>query len=216
MIVDGLTGFYDENAYCLMAGGFPLEKLFGGTLKEVQTVQDRFQIGPLFEMAADKGRDAETGIADAADLSLPGYLWRGTIHLTTGQAVATAGGEVLAARNRFGQGEVIWIPSLVGLACRIDRDYRPVAAFLGREVKGEAQWPFYFARLQPGMLMKTLRSGDSYLTVIVNQSQRPGKALLKGTGVALVPSVLFADKGGGVSNRVVDIGPAGTLVIRWQ
>ena len=30
LIVDGLTGFYNENAVCLMNNDFPLKNLFGG------------------------------------------------------------------------------------------------------------------------------------------------------------------------------------------
>ena len=42
LIVEGLTGFYDENMFALHHTGFPLYDVFGGTLKEVKTTAGDF------------------------------------------------------------------------------------------------------------------------------------------------------------------------------
>jgi len=199
LIVDGLTGFYDENGFCVMGDGFPLEKVFGGSLKEVQLIGNQFDVALL-----------------EPPLTLPAHLWRGTIQPTTAATIATTGANATAVRNHFGKGEVIWIPSLVRLACRIKRDYRPLAELLTREINGASDTPFRFAAIQPGMLMKTLQSGASYLTVLINKGPEKATLSLKGEAAARTPTLLFADLGGGLTSGNISIGPEEAMVIQWK
>ena len=199
LIADGLTGYYDENAVCLMKTGFPLEKLFGGNIKEFK------QVGNLFEVKLTNN-----------DLILPAHLWRGSIATTTAKPTSTFDDEAVAARNKFGKGEVLWIPSLVGLGARINKDYSSLAALLNLETKQSViAIPFRFKTLQSKMLMKILQSGHDYITVIINKSKDTRKVILDMKQV-MTPTVLFADKKGSVKNDIVSISPEETIVINWQ
>jgi beta-galactosidase len=199
LIVDGLTGYYDENALCIMKTGFPLEKLFGGDIAEFKMVDVLFSL---------KLNDPS--------VILPAHLWEGTIMPTSGKTVAVVKKEAVAVRNRFGNGEVLWIPSLVGLGGRIKKDYSKVAYLLQVEAKQSIdQVPFRFTVVEPGMLMKTLQAGATFLTVIINKSPEKRKVSLENTK-KLKPSVLFSNKKGEATNNTIEISPEETMVIEWK
>ena len=65
------------------------------------------------------------------------------------------------------------------------------------------------------MLMKTLKSGDAYITVIINKSKEKKKVLLENKN-KLSPSILFADHHGKIANNTLDISPEETMVIVWK
>jgi beta-galactosidase len=59
LIADGLTGYYDENAVCLMGMGFPLRNLLGGDALEYKAID-------TIEQLVING------------ISLPSYQWKGS------------------------------------------------------------------------------------------------------------------------------------------
>jgi beta-galactosidase len=198
LLVDGLTAYYDEHAHCIMKTGFPLEKLFGGNIQEFKLT------GNLFDLTLND-----------PDLILPGHAWLGTLKLTAAKPVGYDNGRVIASRNSYGRGEVIWIPSLIGLAGRID-GYAPLVSLLNAELKGNiASVPFRFRNRQQGMFMKTLKSGDHLITVIINKSNAGQQAYVVNKG-NMKPAVIFSDKNGKIENSIVSIAPEETIVIRWD
>ena len=198
LIVDGLTAYYDEHAHCIMKTGFPLEKLFGADIREFKLE------GNLFDVALNDPQ-----------LTLPGHCWRGTMAVTTGKAIGFINQDVVATRNVYGKGEVLWIPSLIGLAGRI-QGYAPLSALLNKEVKSNlTSVPFRFKVTEPGMLMKTLKSGDSYITVIINKGIG-SKEIELVNSKNLRPSVLFSDKTGKMDNNKVLLAAEETMVIQWK
>jgi len=199
LIVDGLTAYYDENAHCIMKTGFPLENLFGGKVKEFKIVSNLFDIkltGP--------------------DLTLPAHLWKGTIEKTTSRSIGTSNNEIIATRNLFGSGEVIWIPSLIGLAGRMT-DYKPLTSLLNSEVQEAiSSLPFRFKSHHKDVFMKTLISGNTFITIIINKNTEADKIEL-GVKNNLKPSILFSNKNGSISgNKIVSISPEETIVIKWE
>jgi beta-galactosidase len=199
LIVDGLTAYFDENAVCVMKTGFPLEKLFGGNIKEFKLIDNQFQLK-----------------LDDPMIVLPSHLWRGTINTTTAKTIGILNNEAIASRNTFGKGEVIWVPTLLGLGARINENYGPLSGFLAVEIGQDiAGLPFRFEQHQAGMLMKTLQSGTKFITIIVNKS--PGKRIvpLKVTKGAGNPVILFAGNGGTISKNTIHISPEETIVIQW-
>ena len=199
LIADGLTGYYDENAVCIMKTGFPLEKLFGGNIKEFKMT------GNLFEEKVD-------------DLTLPAHLWTGSIKIGTATAIGRFNNQVTAARNKYGKGEVIWIPTLLGLASRIKKDYTPLSHLLNKELKASFQSvPFHFKTLQKNMFMKTLKSGQSYITIIINKSAENRSVVLKlKDGLHANAFILYADKKGKIAGNIIAIAPEETMVIQWR
>ncbi len=76
--------------------------------------------------------------------------------------------------------------------------------------------PFRFVELQNGLLMKTMQSGKSIVTIIINKSKDKRNVQLQGKGIKSKPTTLYADKGGSVSDTTVQIFPEETIVIEWR
>ncbi|HWW38648.1 beta-galactosidase trimerization domain-containing protein [Pedobacter sp.] len=197
LIAEGLTAYYDENAFTLMGKDFPFQKLFGGVIKEF-ILKDR-----LFELEIEN----HTHMA---------HLWYGIIHPVTGQAIAMNEEEVLALRNTFGQGKVLWIPSLIGLGSRITDDYHSLVSLLNRELGHILDQQFFrFSKQQAGLLMKTLQHGKDYLSILINKSQESQEISIQGLE-NLRPVLWYANKKGTVvSKEQIQINREETLLIRW-
>jgi beta-galactosidase len=200
LIVDGLTAYFDENAVCIMKTGFPLEKLFGGNIKEFKLIGDQFQIN-----------------LDDPKITLPSHFQIGFIKATSAKIIGSYNNEAIAVRNIFGKGEVIWIPTLLGLGARIENDYGPLSVLLSKEI-GQSlnNIPFRFKRQQSGMLMKTLQSGTNFITIIINESLDKRTVPLEIKKGMVNPTVLFANKNGSISGNTIKISPEETIVIKWQ
>ena len=64
--------------------------------------------------------------------------------------------------------------------------------------------------------MKSMISGSSILSVVVNKSDEEKNLTLILRNPELKPAVLFANKNGNVSGKDVKIMPEETLVIEWR
>lgn len=197
LIADGLTAYYDEYGHCILRR-FPLQKLFGGDIKEYKVVTNLFQI-------------------NVDGQNLPAHLWQGSISPTSATTVATANGETVAVRNTFGKGEVLWIPSLVGLGARISRNYEQFTKFLAQELrKNSAAAPVVFKQACSNIMMKTIRSGVSYFTCIINKSKEKQRLSLQINQSISNPNVVFADQQGQIENNTVVIESEETIILRWE
>jgi beta-galactosidase len=198
LLADGLTGFFDENLHNTMKTGFAFEKLFGGNISEFKLVDNLF-------------------MTNIDGCSLPTHLWRGYIVPSTGKLVSTETGQPTAVRNQIGKGEVLWIPSLIGLGSRVKNEYSALTTFLNKEMKSSlATIPVKFERNQSNMLMKTIQSGNSLVTVIVNKSIHERKLNLSLVHPELKSKLLYSNLGGAVSGKNLTIKPEETMVIEWK
>ncbi len=197
LIVEGATGYFDEHQVCVMQTGFPLADLLGGSISEFKALGERFDV---------KFHDGAV---------LPAHLWRGTIKNATGTPLAAEDNDVFATRHTFGQGETLWIPSLVGMGAW-QRDNTALARLARRETLGAIPaLPVLFKRQEKLALLKTLTCGDALITVMINKDKAPKKIpLLVKKG--LKPQVLFADKGGHVTASSAALSPEETLVTLWR
>jgi hypothetical protein len=115
------------------------------------------------------------------------------------------------------QGEVIWLPSLLGLGSRIAGDYKRLDRFLRPLLQSSINAaPFSFEQPQGGMVMKTLRSQSAYLTIVVNKSKTRRTAVLHQEDASRQPKILFANKNGTVTRSTIHIAPEETMVIEWS
>lgn len=198
LIVDGLTAFFDENLHNTMKTGFVFANLFGGNISEFKLIDNLF-------------------ITNIDGNSLPSHLWRGYIMPGKGKSIAISDGRTIAVRNKFGEGEVLWVPSLIGLASRIQHDYSSLATFLSNELKTSLlNVPIRFEKIQTNVLMKTLQSANSLITVIVNKSPEEKTLVLSIKNPKLNATVLYANMQGKVSGKTVKIMPEETVVIEWK
>jgi beta-galactosidase len=197
LFVDGLSAYYDENACTLMGRGFPFLKLFGGQVREFKMMES------LFSLPVGK-------------IDVPAHLWRGTILAGTGAVVLSRkGDDVFAVRNDYGKGQVLWIPSLLGLGARLEDNYSALQEILGQELAG---LPLVFRFEQPvkDVLMKVLKKGADYVTVLVNKSGMVQQVRIR-CDLKLEPVLLFADGHGGPDQGVeMVINPEETLLLKWS
>ena len=198
LIVDGLTAFYDENMLSLMNTGFPLEKLLGGSLKEVVCMPGDFKLQ-----------------LNTLPLKLSGHLWRGDIRNISGNPIIADNSRILGLQNKFGKGETVWIPSMIGMGARRSNN-KFLSEFLRTELKENYQkMPVQFTSQQKGVSMRTMESGKSFITILINKSKK-----LKRIGIdvpnVLQPDIIFMDKSGKTTKRMVCIPPEGTMVVLWK
>lgn len=199
LIVDGLTAFFDENLHNTMKTGFAFENLFGGNISEFKMV------GNIFPVQWD-------------NYSVPAHLWRGYIFNKTGESASTHEGKTIALRNKLGKGEVLWIPSLIGLGSRIANDNTALIKLLNVELKQSIanNVAVSFKIPQKDMLMRTLKSGSNYVTVIINKSEKTISADLGFKGKIMNARIVYANKSGKVNGSNILISPEETMVIEWK
>lgn len=198
LIVDGLTGFYDENLHNTMKTGFPFEQVFGGNISEFRLIDNLFDV-PIGKLA------------------VPAHLWQGYIIPSTGKVIAYAGNEPVAIRNKFGKGDVIWIPSLLGLGSRIKGNYGPLAAWLTEELKENfTSFPVRFRSLQKNVMMKTAKTKSGYFSVIINKENQPCRISLVFEEKNYAPSLLFSSGRGFLKKTNILIYPEETMVLLFR
>jgi len=196
LIVEGLTGFYDENMLNLNAVGTQLNKLFGGALSEVICIPGDFNI--LY-----------------GNTQMPVHLWKSYIHYTTGKPLIREGANTLAIRNQYGKGSVIWLPALAALGAERSKNKTPLSDFLRTELQEQIQkFSFIFTTHQEGVIMRTLKTGDGYVSVVINKDKKSKNIEL--TGHSFRPTVLFSDLNAKVSRKNINIAPEETIVIYWK
>ena len=66
------------------------------------------------------------------------------------------------------------------------------------------------------MLMKTIRSGSSLVTVVINKSEKPAQLLLDFGAKKMIGNLLYTNKNGKVTGNQLSIGSEETLVIEWK
>lgn len=198
LIVEGLTGFFDENLHNTMKTGFSFENLFGGNIRELKLVDN------LFEVKWN-------------DFSIPAHLWQGSIAVKTGKIVALNNQDTIAIRNKIGKGEVLWIPSLIGLGSRLSKDYSFLTRFLNTEARNSIlSVPVRFKTAQKDMLMKTIQSDSSITTIIINKNLDQKEVTLDFGTKEQVGKIIYSNKNGDVIGKTVSISPEETLVIEWK
>ena len=196
--MDGLTGYYDENAVCRLMHDFPLEKITGAKLKEFRLTDNVFSLTMV-----------------NPDLLIPAHAWTGVLLPKEGvKVISKQGKEVTGISHRFGKGKSIWIPSPLGIGARME-GYAPLQELLMQEVPSCRNTTVRLDKASPGILMKSMQSGDKYVTVIINKSHNE-KELNLLSGNKKKTSVLFADKGGKINGNKVIMSPEETMVVLFE
>ncbi len=125
--------------------------------------------------------------------------------------------ESVGIRNKVGKGEVVWIPSLLGLGGRIENDYSGLARFLEKEAETSFEnLPVRFQQRHQNMLMKTLQSGNSFITIIVNKDPNQQEIKLRFQNEDLTPRILYSDSVKSIQKNKLTLYPEETVVIAWK
>lgn len=201
LLVEGLTGFFDQYMQNQTNINFPYAKLFGGWLKDIPFVNNSFSISLLNQKT-----------------SLPAHLWEGSIKPTTAQTLAkNVQGEIVATTNIFGDGKVIWIPTMVGIAARETNNYRPLAQFIEREIV--SQLPantIRFRNFAEGVLMKTLRTDSGYVVVLINKNKKEKKLELNLPNLRSYKYLSGNNSSNKLSSIKYNLKPEQTLVVEYR
>lgn len=193
LIVTGLSGFYDENMYCLFMNGFPLAECFGAAVSEFKVCGDRFVL----------------------DNGLAAHLWRGIVVPSTAEVETTFGCDVAAVRNRYGRGEVVWVPSLVELGAEGDTGaMAALAGFYRREcADAVAAAPASFAEPVSGVFMRTMLGGGDMLTLVINKRAAAADVPLHVAGYES-PEVIYGTAS--VAKDKLTLGADSCAVVLWR
>ena len=199
LIVTGLSGFYDENMHNVYMSSDPFRKLFSATLEEFKFVGDSFAI----ELTDPQ-------------VQLPAHLVKGIIKTDKAKVIGTLDGDIIAVKNQYGKGEVVWIPSLIGLGAW-QKDNDSFAAFIKEETKVVTQQlPFTLSGHSKHVLLKTMEADGNYLTILINMKDENRSIALE-KKVNKRARLIF---GGRLINNVdirnIRLAPQETVVILWQ
>jgi beta-galactosidase len=198
LIVDGLTAYFDENMHNTMITGFDYEKLFGGNVSEFQ-FQDN-----IFQLNIDQ-------------TAYSAHALKGLVAPTSGTAIKNSTGEHIGIRNGFGKGEVVWIPSMLGLGSRIENVYSGLCTFLEKEAATSIKnQPVRFSKPHKNVLMKALKSGEAMITVIINKDREARKITLDFNQEMEARKILSADSKIEISDHSMTLNPEETLVVLWE
>ena len=198
VLATGLSGFFDPHDRVWSMAGFPLREAFGGQYKEVRYLGDKGAV-TLSQPA----------------ITLPSHLLTGDIDNQTGQVLGKEGDRVLAVRNRAGEGEVVWVPSLIGSGAWFG-DHEPLAQLLKVVTDPFAKaLPFKFSTLEPHLLLRVLENGHSYVTVVINGGTAPAECTLV-SPPGLKPVVIAGGNSKPPINGHLTLGRRETVVLLWQ
>lgn len=198
LIVDGLTANFDEHMHATMLTDFDYEALFGGNVSEFKFQKDIFQLNM-------EGND------------LPAHMWKGYVSPTTGKALLDFSGNKVGIRNQLGEGEVVWIPALLGLGGRLTENFSPLQQFLQKEAGQSLEKQIVrFQEPHKRVLMKTIQSGESLITILVNKHTKPQRIQLIFNREVSKSEVLFSDSEVNLTGNTLLIQPEETQVIVWK
>jgi beta-galactosidase len=196
LIVDGLTGYFDENVQNTMKSNFLFENLFGANISEFKVVDD------LFDM-------------QIAGLNVKAHLWRGTLDVKTADVIGEYNGKTIAVQNQFGKGKVLYIPSMVGLASRKTEDYTALSQLVSNKLDLTAA-KTGFGVWHEDVMMKTMYSGKSFISLIINKSGKAQEIGVTPPGNKLQPEIIFQNKKGIVTRNNININNEETIIIHWK
>lgn len=199
LIVTGLSGFYDENMHNVYMSSDPYRKLFGATLEEYKFTRGSFDIQ----------------LTDP-QIELPSHLVKGLIKTDKAKVIGTFNDDVIAVRNQYGKGEVVWIPSLIGLGSW-QKDNASFAAFIKEETREVTQHlPFTLSNHSKHILLKTMETDGNYLTILINMTDE-NKSIALEKKVNKEARLIFGGKLiDDANDSSILIAPQETVVILWQ
>lgn len=198
LLVDGLTAFFDENLHCTAISSFPFKTLFGGEISEYKLIDNVFNV-------------------ELANNEIPAHLWQGTIVSNkSAKIISESQKEVFGIQNQYGEGTVVWVPSLMGLGSWITGDNDALSSWLTNYLPLEKQ-PVYFRHQMDNVLMKTMSSGNKLITILINKSGEEKDIPLVIKNKKLRPKLIFSNYREKLQNEnLMNMKAEETLVIVWE
>jgi hypothetical protein len=150
-------------------------------------------------------------------MTLPSHLWISSIENHSAQVAGERNGEIVATvRKTENGGTVLWIPSPIGIGGWL-RGTEPLAGYLKsvleQPIDREA---FRFPQPQKGCLMRILRNGNAYLSVVTNGGDSPVRCEVQhpaGLQMEKLWGQLPTEQG---SNAIYSLDSRATSVTLWR
>jgi beta-galactosidase len=198
LLVDGLTAYFDEHLHMTMKTGFDFEGLFGGNVSEFKLHKDLYQ-------------------TKLEGVTLSAHMLKGVVTANSGIPIKNEVGEEVGIRNQFGDGEVVWIPSMIGLGSRLQVDYSGLQEFIRKELDQSIRaQSARFIKPQEKVLMKTLRSGDSLITILINKNENARRVELVFNQEVSGHEILYSEYELTITGKEILLQPEETKVILWK
>lgn len=199
VICEGLVGFYNENEVCTSLSQFDLEPLVGGVYEDI-----RYRETPQYFNIEGVGK-------------VLGHAWHPILRATSPSArVIGEGAEgAVALYNKIGKGEVYWFAPSVSMSQLAKGESNELSMLADALLSDKlAAQPFRFAGFADGAMMRVLRSGNEYITILTNNKRTPCTVkLVAPKGLEATPIFGTAKFGG---SGKVTLGDRETLVLHWR
>ncbi|SBV97241.1 beta-galactosidase [uncultured Dysgonomonas sp.] len=196
LIAEGLTGFFDEYETNTFQTGFPLENLLGGRMIDIPYRNDK-TISFKFN-----------------GIDIPGYVFQPILQPLTGVSAGEMNGSVFAINNKTGKGKTLWLPAVVSMGA-YPNNTEPLSLVANSLLEEYLQkQPFYFQEYTKGGLLRILKNGNSYLTVVTNNRQSD-IALTLVNQTNLKPQVIYGNETSYLNGKL-SLKDRETIVILWK
>jgi beta-galactosidase len=197
LIMTGMTGFFDEYMHNVNLSKNPFSDLLGAELKEYKFRKQDFDL-----------------ILSNPQLRLPAHMLQGDIHNISANVISKSKDSITGIRNHYKNGEVIWIPSLIGLGAW-QKDNVALTQLLKIEIEQAARTlPFCFKNHQPSILLRTLEVNGGYITILINSGDKTVDVEFKNE-ILLKPDFIFG-KQREFANNTIKLLSQETVVINWD
>ena len=199
VVLEGLVGFYNENEVCTSLSQFDLEPLVGGVYEDI-----RYRETPQYFEIEGIGK-------------VLGHAWHPILRATapTARVIGKGAEGAVALHNKLGKGEVYWIAPSVSMS-QLKKGESCELSHLADALLSEqlTKQPFHFVGHANGALLRVLRSGNEYVTIITNNLATPCKLkLVAPKGMTATP--IFGTAKFSKSGKIT-LGCRETLVLRWK
>ena len=152
LIVSGQSLHFDEYGFNVMYGEWPLKDLFGASIKEFQTRGRYFNI-------------------HLEGKQIGAHFMAGIINNESADIIGMdENGHPTATINHYGQGKVVWVPSMIGLAAWEQPDDAFVDFVLDHSKSAASYQPFLLQQNTPGLLIRHFHGKDGLYSLVINQS----------------------------------------------
>lgn len=200
VIATGLTGLFDGyDKSWIIDRNFPLEHLFGATLKDLRYIDDKFDL-----------------TLNYYQLLMPAHLWQGEIENKTAKVLSLQEDKILAVKNKYGKGEAVWIPSLVDLGAWLYGS-EGLRTLIQHEA-GEfiSHLSFSYDSAQNHLILRTLENNGKFITVLANEQSTEVKVKLK-IKQDLKPTIIYGNEDAWDSSlHTIAVKAKETVVMIWQ
>jgi beta-galactosidase len=187
VLLSGLTGFFDQNAFCRHMATNMLDELVGAELKEVKYLSDSFTL-------------------NMEKYQLNSQMVYSILNPISAEPWAYYGKEITGTRNKVGDGEVLWISSPIALEAKVNSNtsLKTLLKDILSQIKVKVP-----ENSGVGLFTKTLVSKELNLTLYINKSNSPQKVKVDSKS-----EIIFSSCTNEIINDSIKIKPEETVVVK--